>query len=129
KGLDEELALQEKGLGNNVGNKQKEVDDLIQKEERLNKEREKIQADAERRQLAADTITQAQSLITSGINIIKGFSHIPVVGLPLGIAAFGTLLAFFAKSKAEAFKATRLYTGADSIQDHFGFGDYFGDTD
>jgi len=84
---------------------------------------------AAKRQLIADTIQQGQSLITSSINIIKGFSSIPVVGLPLGIAAVGTLLAFFAKTKADAFKATKLYTGAEKISDHFGYGQKFGDSD
>lgn len=128
-GLEEELALQEQGLANNVGNKQKEVDGLIAEEERLQKERERLQAQAQRRQLIADTIAQAQSLVTSSINIIKGFSNIPVVGLPLGIAAVGALLAFFAKTKIDAFRATRLHTGADSIKDFFGFGDRYGESD
>lgn len=124
-----ELELQEKGLANNVGNKQAEVDGLIAEENRLLAEREKIQKEAAKRQLIADTIQQTQSLITSSINIIKGFSNIPIVGLPLGIAAAGALLAFFAKTKVEAFKATKLYTGAEKISDHFGYGDRYGDTD
>jgi len=93
------------------------------------KEREKIQKEAQKRQLISDTIAQTQSLITSSINIIKGFSNIPFVGLPLGIAAVGALLAFFAKTQVDAFKATKLYTGADKISDHFGYGDRHGDTD
>jgi hypothetical protein len=79
--------------------------------------------------LISDTIAQGQSLITSSINIIKGFSNIPIVGLPLGIAAVGALLAFFAKTKVEAFKATKLYSGAERISDHFGYGERHGDTD
>jgi len=127
--LAKELELQEKGLANNVGNKQGEVDGLLAEEDRLMKEREKIQKEAQKRQLISDTIAQTQSLITSSINIIKGFSNIPFVGLPLGIAAVGALLAFFAKTKVDAFKATKLYTGADKISDHFGYGDRHGDTD
>ena len=129
KELEDELALREKGLANNVGSKQEEVDALLAEENRLNLEREKLEKQAAKRQLIADTIQQGQSLITSSINIIKGFSSIPVVGLPLGIAAVGTLLAFFAKTKADAFKATKLYTGAEKISDHFGYGQKFGDSD
>jgi hypothetical protein len=129
KELEDELALREKGLANNVGSKQEEVDALLAEENRLNLEREKLEKQAAKRQLIADTIQQGQSLITSSINIIKGFSNIPVVGLPLGIAAVGTLLAFFAKTKADAFKATKLYTGAEKISDHFGYGQKFGDSD
>lgn len=118
--LDEELELQKEGLANNVGNKQSEVDSLLGEEARLTAEREKIQKEAQRRQLIADTVQQSQSLITSSINIIKGFSQIPFIGLPLGIAAVATLLGFFAKTKAQAFAATKLYTGAERISDHFG---------
>ena len=127
--LSRELELQEKGLANNVGNKQAEVDGLLAEEARLMAEKEKIQKEAQKRQLISDTIAQGQSLITSSINIIKGFSNIPIVGLPLGIAAVGALLAFFAKTKVEAFKATKLYTGAEKISDHFGYGERHGDTD
>jgi len=118
--LDKELEFQKEGLANNVGNKEQEVNGLIAEEERLTAERERISQQAQRRQLIADTVTQAQSLITASINIIKGFANIPIVGLPLGIAAVGALVGFFAKTKADAFKATRLSSGANSIQDHFG---------
>lgn len=127
--LQRELDLQNEGLANNVGTKQQEVDSLLAEEDRLQKEREKIQKEAQKRQLISDTITQTQSLITSSINIIKGFSQIPFIGLPLGIAAVGTLLGFFAKTKADAFKATKLYTGAERISDHFGYGQRHGETD
>lgn len=127
--LDDELADREKGLAGSVGGKKEEVDALIAEEERLQQEKEKIQSEAARRQLLVDTLTQTQSIITSSINIIKGFSQIPIFGLPLGIAAVGTMLAFFAKTKADAFKATKLHTGAGKISDHFGFGERHGETD
>jgi len=118
--LDKELELQKEGLANNVSGKENEVEALLSEEKRLTDEREKIQKEAQRRQLIADTVQQSQSLITSSINIIKGFSQIPFIGLPLGIAAVASLIAFFAKTKAQAFAATKLYTGANRIDDHFG---------
>lgn len=118
--LEKELELQKEGLANNVGNKQAEVDGLLAQEERLTREREEIQREAQRRQIIADTITQTQGLITSSIDIIKGFSKIPIIGLPLGIAAVATLFGFFASTKAKALAATRLYKGANRISDHFG---------
>ena len=127
--LDRELELREKGLANNVDAKKSEVDALLAEEERLNAEKEKLQKEALRRQLAAETAAQAASLITASINIIRGFSYIPIVGQALGVAAVAALFGFFAKTKIDAFNATRLYEGADSIKDHFGFGDYYGDTD
>jgi hypothetical protein len=63
--LSRELELQEKGLANNVGNKQAEVDGLLAEEARLMAEKEKIQKEAQKRQLISDTIAQGQSLITS----------------------------------------------------------------
>lgn len=129
KDLDEELALREKGLANNVGAKQQEVDTLLAEENRLNLEREKLQKEAAKRQLIADSIQQGSSLVTSAINIFKGFSLIPIVGQALGVAAVAALFGFFAKTKIDAFKATKLYTGAEKISDHFGYGQKFGDSD
>ena len=127
--LDYELELQKEGLANNVGTKQEEINSLLAEEERYQKENEELKKKAARNQLIADTIQQSVSLVTASINIIKGFSNIPIVGLPLGIAAVGALLAFFAKTKAQAFAATKLHTGAKRIDDHFGFVDRYGDTD
>ena len=83
--LSRELELQEKGLANNVGNKQAEVDGLLAEEARVMAEKEKIQKEAQKRQLISDTMAQGQRLITSSINMIKGFSNIPLVCLSLGI--------------------------------------------
>lgn len=127
--LNYELELQKEGLANNVGTKQQEINSLLAEEERYQKENEELKKKAARNQLIADTIQQSVSLVTASINIIKGFSNIPFVGLPLGIAAVGALLAFFAKTKAQAFAATKLHTGASRIDDHFGYVDRFGDTD
>jgi hypothetical protein len=127
--LNYELELQKEGLANNVGTKQQEINSLLAEEERYQKENEELKKKAARNQLIADTIQQSVSLVTASINIIKGFSNIPFVGLPLGIAAVGSLLAFFAKTKAQAFAATKLHTGASRIDDHFGYVDRFGDTD
>jgi hypothetical protein len=127
--LEYELELQSEGLANNVDSKQAEVDGLLAEEARLTAEREKIQKEAQRRQIIADTAIQAQSLITASIQIIKGFANIPIVGLPLGIAAVASLLGFFAKTKADALKATKLSGGAEKISDYFGFGQRHGETD
>lgn len=127
--LNYELELQKEGLANNVADKQKEVDAILAEEARLNAEREKLQQEAQRRQIIVDSVQQGSSLVSSAANIIKGFSNIPIVGLPLGIAAVATMFGFFAKTKLDALKATKLHTGAERISDHFGFGNVHGATD
>lgn len=130
KSLDYELELREQGLANNVGDKQKEVDAILAEEERLNKEKEAIQEKAQKRQFAIDTANQAQALITSAIQIFEGFSKIPFgLGIPLAVTTIAAMFAFFAKTKVDAYKATRLSTGADRISDHFGYGERYGATD
>ena len=128
--LEYELDLQKEGLANNVGTKQEEINGLLAEEERYQKENEELKKKAARNQLIADTIQQASGLATSSVNIIRGFTALlGPIGLALGIAAVGTLFAFFAKTKAQAFAATKLSTGANRIDDHFGFVDRHGDTD
>ena len=128
--LDYELQLQSEGLANSASAKQEEVDVLLAEEERLTKQREKLQREQQRRQLAAETATQAAALVTSSINIIKGsVQFLGPAGLAVAIPVIASMFAFFAKTKADAFKATRLHTGADRVSDYFGFADRYGDTD
>jgi hypothetical protein len=128
--LDAELDAQSKGLANNVGNKQEEVDNILAEETRLEEERATIQAAAQKRQLALETAQQTAGLITSSINIYKSFTaSLGVLGPVLAVAAIGSMFALFAATKAKAFKATKLSSGADKINDHFGFGERHGETD
>lgn len=127
--LTREQELYDKGLANNLDAKKAEVDGLIAEEDRLLKEREKLEKEAQKRQLIADTVSQAQALITASIQIAKGFSPLGPFAIPLSIAAIGSLFALFAKVKVDAFKATKLYTGADRIDDYFGVPDQYGKTD
>lgn len=131
-GLEKELDDQEQMLANNVGIKQQEVDAIIAEETRLKAQQEKIKQESAKRQLQIETATQAASLITTSIEIYKGFAGIPFgLGIPLAIAAIASLFGFFAKTKADAFKATKLYTGTGSgqIKDFFGFANRNGETD
>lgn len=133
KGLEDELKreeeLREDGLANNVNLKKREYEQLLAEQEKDQAKQQALRDKAAKAQAAQDNIAQGQALLTSSINIIRGFSQIPFVGLPLGIAAVGTLLAFFAKTKIDAARATKLSTGADRIDDYFGYADKYGDTD
>lgn len=131
-GLDEELEDQEQSLANNVGAKQAEVDAIIAEETRLKAEQERIKQESAKRQAAIETATQAASLITTSIEIYKGFAGLPFgLGIPLAIAAIGSLFSFFAATKINAAKATRLYTGTGDgqIRDFFGFANKHGESD
>ena len=130
--LDYELELQKEGLANNVGTKQEELTALLAEQKKYEDENAKLKQQAARQNLIADTAEQASALVTSSIQIIKGFSKIPIIGLALGIAAVAGLTAFFAKTKIDAFKATKLSSGTEngrSVSDYFGFVDKTGDSD
>jgi hypothetical protein len=130
--LDYEKELNELGLANNLEIKQNEVNALLAEEEKYQKQNDELKQKALKQQLIIDTVAQTQSLITASIQIIKGFSAIPFVGLPLGIAAVASLGAFFAKTKADAFKATKLNAGVrvgESISDYMGVVDRHGSSD
>ena len=119
--LEKELELQKEGLANNVGNKQAEVDGLLAQEERLLTEREKLQRESQRRQLAAETASQTLSLITASADIFKGATKfLGPLGLPIAVTAIAAMFSLFAATKIKAFQATKLHTGANRIEDHFG---------
>ena len=115
--IDREIAKREAGYASNIEGKEQELANLKAKEKKAQKDREKIV----RQQLIVDTISQASGLITSAVKIIQGFATIPIVGLPLGIAAVAAMLAFFIKAKADAFSAVRSSGGS------FSEGGYTGD--
>jgi hypothetical protein len=128
-GLEKELELQSLGLANSADLKKTEVDNLLAEEARLNAEKEKLQQQAQKRQIISDAAVQASSLVTSSIQIYKGFAALGPFGIPLAIGAIAAMFGFFAKTKIDAIKATRLHTGARKIDDHFGFGARHGETD
>jgi len=99
--LDTELALSEAGFASNVAGKQEELAAIKKAKEKAQKDQEEIA----KKQFLLETALQVQGLITSSIQIIEGFSKIPIVGLPLGIAAVGAMLGFFISAKAKAYSA------------------------
>lgn len=106
--LDKEKDLRDQGLANNVETLEAEIvakkaarDEEIRQQQELQKKQEAIQ----KAQMIADTAFQLVGLITSSVNIIKGFSTIPIIGLPLGIAAVAAMFGAFAFAKVRAFQA------------------------
>lgn len=99
--LDEEKALQEQGLANNVGLKELELNLAKEAQEKALKEETK----ARKAQFLLDSATQLSSLITASANIVKGWSTIPIVGQVLAVASIAAMFAGFAAAKAQAAKA------------------------
>lgn len=105
--LELELALMEDGYANNVDAKRKEIEDL----KRLRDESLKDEEKALKAQRTLDTVLQSLNLITASSEIMKSFSKIPIVGIPLGIAMIGVMMAAFLGAKAKAAQATKLAEG------------------
>lgn len=99
--LETELRLAELGFASNVSLRQQELEEARKAQDQALADQRK----AAKAQLVIETVTQSINLITSSTNIIKGFSAIPIIGLPLGIAAVAAMFVAFAKAKADAFKA------------------------
>ncbi len=109
----DEESRQEDGYANRVALLE---ENLLKEQEERNKaleERQKKEKEAIILQTLNDTIQQSSSLITAGANIFESFSSIPFVGVPLAIAAIGTMIGAFAKLKIDAIAAAgvSLYKG------------------
>lgn len=125
--LEEELSLQQRGFASDVDTAQKE---LANAEQAANKKKEirdaalKDQQRVQKQQILLDSVLQLSSIVTSAANIIKGFSIIPIVGGPLGIAAAALMIAGFIKAKATAFQAVsaqKFRHGGSGFIDDTGF--------
>lgn len=106
--LDKEKDLRDAGLANNVEVLEAEIaakkaqrEEEIRQQEEMQRKQQAIQ----KAQMIADTAAQVAGLITASVNIIEGFSTIPIIGLPLGIAAVAAMFGAFAFSKVRAFQA------------------------
>jgi hypothetical protein len=105
--LNTEIELNKLGFASNVETKRAELEEAKkQRAEALADQKKAVQA-----QIALDTVTQTIGLITSSVKIIEGFSAIPIIGLPLGIAAVAALFGAFAVTKAKAMSAAKLEQG------------------
>ena len=102
KAYDAEIEARNNGYANSVSTAARELD----QEKKKQREKEKMLADAQKRQQRLDSITQASSLITASANIWSSLSKIPIVGPALAIAAIGTMWASFAAAKIKAKQVT-----------------------
>jgi len=100
---DAEIEGRNNGYANNVATAKKE----LQLEKRNQAQKQKILEEAQRRQQAIDTLTQASSLVTASANLWSAFSKVPIVGPALAIAAIAAMWASFAVAKVRAVQITK----------------------
>ena len=95
---DAEIEARNNGYANSVETARKELE-----EERRNQaEKERILAEAQKRQERLNTITQSSSLITAAAQLWSTMSAIPVVGPGLAIAAIATMFGSFIAARVKA---------------------------
>lgn len=105
--LDLEAELMEAGFANNLTARKAYLEQLKQEREKaLEDERKAIKA-----QQAFETVLQTTNLITASSEVMKAFSKIPIVGIPLGIAMIATMFGAFISAKTKAANATKLAEG------------------
>lgn len=98
-----EIEARNNGYANNVATAKKEMQ-LAKKNQR---EKEKLLADAQRKQQAVDTSTQVSSLVTAAANIWSVFSKTNPF---LAIATITTMFGSFAAAKIKAAQAAKAST-------------------
>ena len=96
--LDAEIEARNNGYANNVAQAQKD----LELEKRQQEKKTKLLEQAQRRQEAINSITQASSLVTASANLWSTFSGMGPVGPALAIAAIAAMWASFAVSKVKA---------------------------
>ena len=96
--------LEKQGFANSASLRRQDLENAQKdRDAALEKQRK-----AQRQQILADAALQSSSLITSAANIIKGWSSLPGIGQVLAVASIAAMFALFAKTKADALKATNV---------------------
>lgn len=109
---DAEIEARNNGYANNVATAKKE----LQLEKKNQQEKEKILAEAQKRQERINTITQASSLITASANLWSSMSGLGIIGPALALAAIATMWGSFATAKAKAKQVTSQEYGEGGLE-------------
>lgn len=109
--VEKEKNAKEQGAANSLDLEQRTLDELQAKKEAAEKKNQELQARSARFQLLQDTAQQASGIATSVVNIIKGTSAVPFVGIALAAIQVAALFALIASARAQAKAATKLYKG------------------
>lgn len=100
---DAEVEGRNNGYANSVVTAKKE----LQQEKKNQMQKQKLLEEAQRRQEAINSVTQASSLVTASANLWSSFSSIPIVGPALAIAAIAAMWTSFAVAKVKAAQVTK----------------------
>ena len=103
KAYDAEVEARNNGYANNVATAKKE----LEQEKKRQLEKQKILEEAQKRQQAVDTVTQASSLITASANLWSSFSSMGPLGPILALAAIAAMWTSFAAAKIKAKQVTQ----------------------
>lgn len=98
-----EMEARANGYANNAALARKELEE----EKKRERQKEQMLIEAQRRQEAINSLTQASSLITASANIWSSLSVIPIIGPALALAAIGTMWTSFAAAKIMARQVTQ----------------------
>lgn len=110
--LQKEIELSEKGFASNVSLRQREFEIAKANQQKAIENQRK----AQRTQILLDSAIQASNLATTVTELFKSLSKIPLgLGIPIAIALSATMFAAFAKSKADALRATRARYGVNGV--------------
>lgn len=99
---DAEIEARNNGYANKVFTAKRELE--LEKANQLQKQ--KLLEEAQKRQEAVNSITQASSLVTASANIWSSLSAIPIIGPALALAMIGTMWTSFGIAKVKARQVT-----------------------
>lgn len=109
---DAEIEARNNGYANNVETARKELD----QEKKNEQAKQKMLEEAQRKQEALNTVTQASSLITAAAQLWSTMASIPIVGPALAIAAIATMFGSFAFAKVRAKQAASQQYGEGGLE-------------
>ncbi|MFA5715344.1 MAG: hypothetical protein WC998_06375 [Candidatus Paceibacterota bacterium] len=107
--VDKEFEFKKDGLANSYDLEVENLKKMQEQRDKAVKDREKMIAI----QRTMATVESGISLVSAAANIIKGFSSIPIVGVVLGLAAVGAMIAGFILSTAKAKDAVKMEEGGE----------------
>lgn len=113
--LEHQLELQAQGRSNNVESKKRELEELQQVEARALQERQRLEQQQMRAQLAADAARQISNMVTGVTSLLAAEASKGVLGIGIAALAIPTFLALFRAAQSQAQAAvgsvSRAYKG------------------